>query len=442
MSLANHEGGGESPAGSHPREPADGPGQPVAHNTAGLRAVMEQLEKEISFREEVETKLRDGRARLEAILDTAVDAIITIDERGAIESFNPAAARLFDYEAEEVIGTNINRLMPSPYQESHDGYLASYLRTGEKKIIGIGREVTGKRKDDSVFPMDLSISEVVLGSRRIFTGIVRDVTERKRFEAELHQHIQGLKEAQQLTERQGEHMREQAEELAAQNKELEQFAYVTSHDLQEPLRMIRSYTQLLTKRYKGRLDGEADEFISFVEGAVDRMQQLITDLLSYSSVGRKGKEFGSVDCETCVARSLANLSIALEETGATVERSALPQIFGDSTQLTQLFQNLIGNALKYRAQVTPRIEVRAERQGREWLLAVSDNGVGIAPEHNERIFGMFQRLHGREEYPGTGIGLAICKKIVDQHGGRIWLESQPGQGSKFFFTLPAIEDRQ
>ncbi len=410
------------------------------HDTAGLRAVMEQLEKEISFREEVETELRDGRARLEAILDTAVDAIITIDERALIESFNPAAARLFGYEAEEVIGTNINRLMPSPYHESHDEYIAAYLRTGEKKIIGVGREVVGKRKDNSMFPMDLSISEVILGSRRIFTGIVHDVTERKRFEAELQQHIQDLKKAQQLTERQAENLRQQAEELAAQNQDLEQFAYVASHDLQEPLRMIRSYTQLLAKRYKGRLDREADEFIGFVEDAVARMQQLITDLLAYSRVGRKGKQFSPVDCEVCVTRSLSNLRIAIEETHAAVERSALPHVLGDGTQLTQLFQNLIGNALKYRSQDPPRIEIRAERKDAAWLVTVRDNGIGIPPEQHERIFGMFQRLHGREEYPGTGIGLAICKKIVDQHGGDLWVESETGQGSTFFFTLPAIED--
>jgi light-regulated signal transduction histidine kinase (bacteriophytochrome) len=206
--------------------------------------------------------------------------------------------------------------------------------------------------------------------------------------------------------------------------------------------MIRSYTQLLARRYKGRLDGEADEFIGFVEEAAARMQQLITDLLAYSRVGREGKEFGPVDCETCVARALANLRVVIEESKASVAHSALPRVFADDTQLTQLFQNLIGNALKYRTQDAPRVEVRAERNGTEWLLAVSDNGIGIAPEQYERIFGMFQRLHGREEYPGTGIGLAICKKIVDQHGGRIWVASQPGKGTTFFFTLPAIKDTQ
>ena len=409
----------------------------MARSTAGLRTAVRQLETEISLREQLETELHEGRARLEAILDTAVEAIITIDQEGLVESLNPAAERLFGYQSDEVLGRNIGMLMPSPYRENHDEYIAAYLRTGERKIIGIGREVVGRRKNGESFPMHLSISEVWLGSRRIFTGFVHDMTERKRFETDLESHIESLKTAQDLTARQADDLRRQAEELGDQNAELEQFAYVASHDLQEPLRVVRGYTQLLSKRYGQQLDQEANDFLRYADDAADRMQQLITDLLSYSRVGRK-KQLDPVDCEVSMKGSLANLQSAIRESNAALRCSPLPQVLGDGIQLSQLFQNLIANAITYRGPDPLQIEVAAERDGAQWRFSVRDNGIGIAPEFHDRIFGMFQRLHARTEYAGTGIGLAICRKIVEQHGGELWVESQPGQGATFFFTLQAV----
>jgi len=227
-----------------------------------------------------------------------------------------------------------------------------------------------------------------------------------------------------------------AEELARSNRDLEQFAYVASHDLQEPLRMVAAYTQLLAERYTGKLDENADKYIRYaLEGAL-RMQTLVKDLLEFSRVGRDRKSTPLAG-ETVVLEALENLLAALLESGAVVHHQGLPAVNGDHTQLVQLFQNLIGNAIKFRGEKAPVITVTAEKLAAEWVFSVSDNGIGIAAEHVEAIFVIFQRLHTRAEYAGNGVGLAICKKIVEQHGGRIWVESKAGEGASFKFTLPA-----
>ncbi|WP_192257431.1 sensor histidine kinase [Mesorhizobium silamurunense] len=231
-----------------------------------------------------------------------------------------------------------------------------------------------------------------------------------------------------------------ASELARSNVELERFAYVASHDLQEPLRMVASYTQLLGRRYKGRLDADADEFIHFAVDGAARMQALINDLLAYSRVSTQANAFEAIDCNVVVERALANLHAAQVENRAIIRKPELPTIVADNFQMVQLFQNLIGNAIKFRRDQIPEVDIAARREGQEWVFSVSDNGIGIDPKYIDRLFAIFKRLHTRAEYPGTGIGLAICKKVVERHGGRIWVESELDRGSAFFFTLPCREE--
>lgn len=235
---------------------------------------------------------------------------------------------------------------------------------------------------------------------------------------------------------------DQAEELARSNRELEQFAYVASHDLQEPLRMVSSYVSLLGRRYGGQLDERADKYIHFAVDGANRMQRLITDLLAYSRVGTRGAEMGESAISDVVQQALANLEIAIRESDAEIVYSDLPHVIGDASQLGQLFQNIIGNALKFKTERRPRIDIDAEQTDDHWTFCVRDNGIGFDQRYADRIFGVFKRLHRNSDIPGTGIGLAICQRIIDRHGGRIWAESEIGNGARFFFTLPTAPDME
>jgi light-regulated signal transduction histidine kinase (bacteriophytochrome) len=246
-----------------------------------------------------------------------------------------------------------------------------------------------------------------------------------------------LELAEKMLEERTKELAERVEELARSNAELERFAYVASHDLKEPLRMVTSYTRLLARRYKGKLDADAEDFINFAIDGASRMEQLIQDLLVYSRVGIRDLFFKPTDCEVVLKQAMANLQAAIQESGAVLTHDSLPTVTGDATQLVQIFQNLIGNSIKFRGDRAPCIHIAAKDKGDEWVFSVQDNGIGIDPQYSDRIFVVFQRLHNREEYPGNGIGLAICKKILENHAGRIWLSSQPGKGSTFYFALPA-----
>ncbi|GEM_PF-2444797 len=359
--------------------------------------------------------IKESRLRLATVIGTVTDSIVAIDSHGRIQMFNPAAETMFGYTAEEVLGKNVRMLMPSPHREAHDGYLAASRKSTARRIIGQNRELEGIRKDGTTFPIELAVGETELMGERVFVGSIRDIGLRRQHEEQL---------ASLITE------------LTRSNKELEQFAYVASHDLQEPLRMVASFTGLLSEKYGGQLDEQAQGYIAHAVDGAKRMQMLINGLLDYSRVGTRGKEFTSEDCNAIVAEAIENLDVLIDENKAAVSVERLPTISADSEQMVRVFQNLIANAIKFhREGVTPEVSVSAERDKQLWRISVADNGIGIDPEYADRIFNIFQRLHRRGEYPGEGIGLAVVKRIVERHGGKIWMESVPGQGTTFHFTV-------
>jgi PAS domain S-box-containing protein len=370
----------------------------------------------------VSASLAHSPALLSGIVQLASDGILSIDANERIQLFNAGAEEIFGYTVAEAMGQPLEMLLPSRYRAAHHAeHLPHFARAHETaRRMGARQEVFGRRKNGEEFPAEVAISKLSVDGQLMYNAVVRDVTERKRYEATL---------------------RERGEALQRSNAELEQFAYVASHDLQEPLRMVASYTQLLARRYAGQLDEQADRYIHFAVDGAQRMQALINDLLALSRVGTQGRPFQRVDLSIAAHRALRWLGGALEESGGTVTIGPMPTLTGDAGQLEQLFQNLLGNALKFRRpDVPPEVTVTAERcevpNGAEWQFAVRDNGIGFEQEFAEQIFVVFQRLHTRTEYHGTGVGLAIARKVVERHGGRIWAESVPHVGTTFHFTLP------
>lgn len=358
---------------------------------------------------------RESEARYRGLLEAAPDAMVVVNQSGDIVLLNRQAEKQFGYSRDELLGQQVTNIIPEGFAER---LIADDLRSAEDALeqqIGTGIELTARRKDGTDFPIELMLSPLASGDTILVTAAIRDITVRKKAEADLLQTVA---------------------ELNRSNEELGQFAYLASHDLQEPLRMVASYTQLLSRRYKGRLDSDADEFIAFAVDGANRMQRLIEDLLSYSRVGTKGQPLVATSSEAALEQALANLDVAVAEHGAEVTHDPLPVVLADEVQLIQLFQNLVGNAIKYQDSGVPKVHVSATRNGaRMWTFSVKDNGLGIGPEYLEKVFGMFERLHRRDEYAGTGIGLAICRKIVERHGGEISVESQLGEGSTFHFAL-------
>jgi PAS domain S-box-containing protein len=377
--------------------------------------------RDISVRKKAETHLAQMEGRYRGLLEAAPDAMVVVNQAGEIVLLNVQAEIQFGYRRDELLGQKVKNIIPEGFAER---LIADRLRSAEDALaqqIGTGIELVARRRNGSEFPIELMLSPLASAEGTLVTAAIRDISVRKQAEV---------------------HLVAKVDELNRSNEELGQFAYIASHDLQEPLRMVASYTALLAKRYKGKLDGDADEFIAFAVDGASRMQRLIQDLLAYSRVGSKGTDLLSTSSEAALQQALQNLRGAIEESGALVTYDALPEVLADDMQLIQLFQNLVGNAIKYRREGIPNVHVAAvQNGGKKWLFSVQDNGLGIESQYYDRIFGMFQRLHKREEFAGTGIGLAICKKIVERHGGSISVESQPGHGSTFRFPLNAAESR-
>jgi PAS domain S-box-containing protein len=371
--------------------------------------------RNISVRRDAEKHLAQMEGKYRGLLEAAPDAMVVVNQRGEIVLLNVQAEKQFGYHRDELVGQQVKNIIPEGFAER---LLADALRSAEDALaqqIGTGIELTGRRKNGSHFPIEIMLSPLESAEGILVTAAVRDITKRKKAEA---------------------HLLQKVEELNRSNEELEQFAYIASHDLQEPLRMVASYTQLLSKRYTGKLDSDADEFISFAMDGASRMQRLINDLLAYSRVGTKPMDLLDTSSEEALEQALINLRGAVAESGAIVTHDRLPTVLADEMQLVHLFQNLVGNAIKYQGPGIPRVHISVSKNDEsKWVFSIRDNGLGIDSQYFEKIFGIFQRLHKREEFAGTGVGLAICKKIIERHGGSITVESQPGHGSTFRFAL-------
>lgn len=372
--------------------------------------------------------LREQEAFSRSVVDTVVDAIIVIDEHAVIQSFNQAAERIFGYTAAEVIGKNVRMLMPSPDRELHDGYVARYLTTGEKKIIGIGREVTGLRKGGETFAMELAISEIVRHGRRTFTGIVRDITERKRTE----QAIINL----------NKNLLKRTEALTAANQELEAFSSSVSHDLRAPLRHIAGYIEMVMED-AGTLDEQTRRRLEIIAASAGRMGTMIDDLLSFSRLGRSEVRKQDVDLTALANQVISDLQSDHEGREIFWKVCDIPAVWGDPALLKFVLTNLISNAIKYtggNSLTTIKIGMitgNGNGDGKDsTTIFVEDNGAGFDMAYADRLFRVFQRLHSTAEFEGTGIGLANVHRIISRHGGRVWAKSSPGEGATFYFSLP------
>ncbi|HMV31094.1 MAG TPA: PAS domain S-box protein [Gemmatimonadales bacterium] len=343
--------------------------------------------------------------------------LVIVDAAGTIQALNHTGEQLLRYAREELVGQPVEVLVPVEWRALHAAHRQDFMTAPRRR--GMSERVANldvQRKDGSVFPANIALTPLVTRRGPMVMACITDIT--------------GAREAAAAEAR-------QRRELQRSNQELAQFAYVASHDLQEPLRMVASYTQLLAERYQGRLDERADKYIRYAVEGASRMQRLVSDLLAISRVDSQARAPRPVDAGVVLARVLADMAATIEARGADVKADKLPVVLADEVQLGQVLQNLVGNALKFVADRPPRVRISAEPDGAQWRFAVEDNGIGIEPEYAERVFEMFQRLHPRGQYEGNGIGLSLAKKIIERHHGRIWFTSEPGQGTTFYFTLPA-----
>jgi PAS domain S-box-containing protein len=356
------------------------------------------------------TKRKSAERCFRDFLELAPDAIVIVNKEGKITIVNSQTEKIFGYSRDELLGKSLGTLLPESFREKHQGHVARFFENPRRRAMGQGQELYGHRKDGTDFPVEISLSPIQTETGTLVLSTIRDVSERKRL----------------------------TDALSRSNADLEQFASTASHDLKEPLRTVGGYLQLLQKSYSDMLPLEANTFIRSAMDGVQRMQALIDTLLSYSHAAQAKVALQSVDCAEILRVVMRNLSKSIEESGAVITIGKLPILSADRTQLCQLFENLIGNAIKYRKQnEPPRIEIACDKTQGHWLFRCTDNGIGFGMDQEAGIFEPFRRLHGKDQYSGSGVGLAICKRIVERHNGRIWAESAPGVGTTFYFTLPS-----
>ncbi len=389
-----------------------------------LALVHDSLSGEREGRRVAEEKLRlllqaqllASEDKLRVCFEGASQAILGVWSDGYIALVNQRTEEMFGYPRLELLGQELQMLLPERFRAEYTAHRDNFFYAPRVRDLGEGMALIGRRKDGTEFPIEVGLSHVNTPDGALAFGMVNDISERRRAASEL------------------EHLND---ELRRSNVEIEQFAHVASHDLQEPLRMVTSYLQLIERRYADRLDENGKEFIGFAVDGAKRMKALIKDLLELSRAGTYTTKFREVDARSVFENAVDNLKTAIEESGARITADPLPTIVGDPVLLTQVFQNLIANAIKFQKDGAPRAHISAEQQGAVWIFSIRDNGIGIESQHQDRIFRIFERLHPTEEYSGSGIGLAITRKIVERHGGKIWVESQPGTGSTFHFSICA-----
>lgn len=366
--------------------------------------------------------LQKSEKRLRIILENSYDAFISVDRDWHITDWNPQAEATFGWTKPEALGRPLSTIVPRHLRKQYARMVEKRFEKGDNTVLRATYELQAVHKEGKQFPIEFVVFKIKEDLDYLFCAFVRDISEHKRMNDELER-IVG----------------ERTERLTQSNEELKQFAKIASHDLQEPLRAVQGFANLLKETTEGKLDQEAQEFIAYILDGTQRMQNLIQAVLTHSSIIKNEGTFYDTKCNDVIEDVLTNLSALIKETEAGFDIDALPEVAVERSHLVQLFQNLISNALKYRNKTRPpHIEIKVDSSGDYWLFSVRDNGIGMDPRYTEKVFDMFARLHGKTEYSGTGMGLAICKRIVTSHGGSISVESQPGEGSIFLFTLPAV----